>query len=83
VEIKQSVKFTLFRKITSILINKQTNMINVTILKKIISFVIDFGARALSTVACDVTGWFAPDGRDSNISIYLHFDHTLVILTQK
>ncbi len=84
---KQSVKYTLFRKITSILIKIYiTNMINVTILKKICRFVIAFGARgppSCSTTACDVTGSVRSDGQCSNISISLHFEHTLVLKWRK
>ncbi len=87
VEVKQSVKFTLFSKVISTLIKIYiTNMINVTILKKKGCFVIAFGARAppsCSTTACDVTGLVRSDGQYSNISISLHFEHTNVILTHK
>ncbi len=64
VEVKQSVKFTLFSKLISTLIKKYiTNMINVTILKKKGCFVIAVGARARHlAVPQRVTsrGWFAP-----------------------
>ncbi len=78
VEMKQSVKFTLLRKITSILIKKYTtNMINVTILnRKKGCFVIAVGARvppSCGTTACDITGLVRSDGQYSNISISLHF----------
>ncbi len=86
-EVKQSVKFTLFSKVISTLIKKYiTNMINVTILKKKGCFVIAFGARAppsCSTTACDVTGLVRSDGQYSNISISLHFEHTLVLKWRK
>ncbi len=84
VEVKQSVKFTVFSKVISTLIKKYiTNMISVIILKKK-GFVIDFGARvppSCSTTACDVTGvgslrW------PVILSISLHFEHTNIILTQ-
>ncbi len=84
---KQSVKFTLFRNISSILIKKYiTNMINVTVLKKKGCFVIAFEARAppsCSTTACDVTGLVRSDDQYSNISISLHFEHTLVLKWRK
>ncbi len=58
-EVKQSVKFTVFSKVISTLIKKYiTNMISVTILKKK-GCVIGFEARvppSCSTTACDVTG---------------------------
>ncbi len=70
-EVKQSVKFSLFSKVISTLIKKYiTNTINETILKKKGSFVIAFRARAppsCSTTACDVTGLVCSVGQLSNI----------------
>ncbi len=76
-EVKQSVKFTLFSKVISTLIKKyKTNMINVTILKKKNCFILAIRARSpppsCSTTACDVTGLVRSDGQYSNISITLH-----------
>ncbi len=83
-EVKQSVKFTLFSKVISTLIKKYiTNMINVTILKKIGCFVIARAPPSCSTTACDVTGLVRSNGHYNNISISLHFEHTNVILTHK
>ncbi len=64
VEMKQSVKFTLFKKITVILIKKYiTNIINVTILKKKNSFVSFWskGAAILQVPPHVMSqSWFAP-----------------------
>ncbi len=80
VEMKQSVKFTLFRKITSILIKTNiTNMINVTILKKKGCFVTAFGARAppsCSITACDLMGFVRSDGQYSNKHFFTFWTHT-------
>ncbi len=59
-EVKQSVKFTLFSEVSSTLVKKYiTDMIDVNIFEQKGCFVIAFGARAppsFNTTACDVTG---------------------------
>ncbi len=72
-EVKQSVKFTLFSKLTSTLItNYITNMINVTILKKKGCFVIAFGAQA--PPSCSITAC-----RDGQYFKYMYLKYVFEI----